>query len=145
MTLENDPLPDQVFHQLLDLMRIHRQYTRRIGEIKPRDLSVLRFLSEHERVKVSEIQQYLHRSPSTTSALVAKLEEEGCVTRTRTAADRRVVYVTLTDSGRELLEQTPLGGMPLLRRELATLSAERLAEMASVLSDIRQLMVGEAI
>lgn len=140
---ENDPLPDQVFHQLLDLMRIHRQYAHHIGEIKPRDLSVLRFLSEHEQVKVSQIQHYLHRSASTTSELVAKLEADGYVTRTRTSADRRVVYVALTPSGRDLLDRTPLGGMPLLRRELALLPPQRLNEMVSVLRDIRQLMVGE--
>ncbi len=139
----NETLSDHVFHQFLTLMRTHRQYARRIldeREIKPRDLSVLRYLSENEAVKVSHIQQYLHRSPSTTSALIAKLEEDGYVTRTRTSADRRVVYVTLTEAGRAMLNQTPLGGMPLLRRELEALSPERLAEMASVLGELQTMM-----
>ena len=143
---ESEQLSDQVFHQLLALMRVHRQYTRRIideRDIKPREISVLRFLAEQEAVKVSQVQNYIHHSPSSTSTLVANLEEAGYVTRTRSQTDRRVVYVTITADGRALLETTPLGGMPLLRRELQALTNERLAEMSGVLSEIQQLMQGE--
>lgn len=145
MMQEKEELSDQVFHQLLALMRMHRQYTRRIideRDIKPREISVLRFLSEHDVLKVSQIQNYIHNSPSTTSTLIAKLEDAGYVTRTRSQTDRRVVYVALTDDGRALLGSTPLGGMPLLRRELQALPAERLAEMSGVLTEIRSLMQG---
>ena len=142
---QEEQLSDQVFHQLLALMRMHRQYARRIideQDIKPRDLSVLRFLSEHEAVKVSQIQKYLHQSPSTASTLIANLEEAGYVTRTRSQTDRRIVFVALTPKGQSLLEKTPLGGMPLLRRELEALTPERLLEMSSVLTEIQVLMQG---
>ncbi len=143
---EQEQLSDQVFHQLLGLMRLHRQYTRQIIDeqgIKPRDLSVLRFISDHDSVKVSQVQKYIHHSPSTTSALIANLEEGGYVTRTRSQLDRRAVFVELTPSGRSLLETTPLGGMPLLHGELQALSVERLVEMSGVLSEIRSLMQSE--
>ena len=48
---------------------MQRQYARRIIDeqsIRPRDLSVLRFLSEHDAVTVSQIQEYIQHSPSTT-------------------------------------------------------------------------------
>jgi DNA-binding MarR family transcriptional regulator len=139
-------LSDEVFHQLLALMRLHRQYARRIiaaQNIKPRDISVLRFISENESVKVSQVQHYIHNSPSTASALIAGMEKAGYLSRTRSPEDRRVVLVTLTPAGRALLQTTPLGGMPLLRRELQALPQERLREMAGVLAEIHTLMLGE--
>lgn len=140
---EDEPLSETVFHQLLDLIRFHRQHRRQMIDAKGitlRELSVIGFVGEHGAVKISDIQDFIHHSPSTTSTLVAKLEEVGYVTRQRSKTDRRVVNVTLTPAGESLLEATPLSGMPLLRRNLERLSAERLTEMSSVLEEIRALM-----
>ncbi len=142
----NEQLADQVFHQFLALTRMQRQYARRIIDeqsIRPRDLSVLRFLSEHDAVTVSQIQEYIQHSPSTTSTMIADMEAAGYVTRSRSHEDRRVVFVTLTAAGRAMLAKTPLGGSPLLHRELRILSAERLAEMSSVLTELNTLMQGQ--
>lgn len=148
MNQENEPLSDQVFHQVLALTRLSRQYARLIIDehgIKPRDMSVLRYLSEHDEVTVSDVQNYIHHSPSTTSTMLSALEKDGYVTRNRSQSDNRVVLVTLTDSGRALLTKAPLGGLPLLRRELEALPAERLAEMLGVLAEIQDLMQGEVV
>lgn len=145
MTAANEPLSDQVFHQLLALLHLQRQYARKIVDeqgIKPRDLSVLRFLSENNNVTVSRVQEYIHHSPSTTSTMLAKLEKAGYVTRTRSEEDNRIVLIDITDAGRALLTSAPLGGLPLLRRELQTLPPERLEAMRGVLTEIQQLMTG---
>jgi DNA-binding MarR family transcriptional regulator len=52
----------------------------------------------------------------------------------------RVVIVELTSVGQEIAENTPLGGLPLLRRRLANLPQERLSEINDVLNEITQLM-----
>jgi len=143
---ENESISDQVFHELLSLMRVIRQYARTVIDqqgIKPRDLSVLLFISEQDIVTVSQVQHFIHHSPSTTSTLIANLEEAGFVTRTRSQSDNRVVLVSLTPPGHDLVKRLPLGGLPLLRRELQTLPAERLVEMLSVLDEIQQLMTGQ--
>jgi DNA-binding MarR family transcriptional regulator len=139
----NEPLSDQVFHQFLALLRLKRQYANQISDeqgIKPRDFSVLRFLLESGAATVSQIQTFLHNSPSTTSALIAQLEEVGYVSRTRSATDNRVVMVSLTSAGQVMAQQTPLGGLPLLRRRLATLPPERLEKINDVLVQLMRLM-----
>ena len=108
--------------------------------VTPRDLSVLRYLLESAPATVGQVQAFTHRSPSTTSTLIAQLEEKGYVTRTRSQEDNRVVIVELTPGGQEMAEQTPLGGLPLLRRRLANLPQERLREIDDVFVQIRQLM-----
>ena len=145
---KNENLSDQVFHKLLALIRETRQYARTVIDqqgIKPRDMSVLLFISEQDVVTVSQVQQFIHHSPSTTSTLIANLEEAGFVTRTRSQADNRVVLVSLTPEGHDLARKTPLGGLPLLRRELQSLPEERLIEMLSMLEEIQQLMTGQVV
>lgn len=136
-------LSDQVFHQLLDLLRNSRLYARNIISeqgITPRQLSVLRYLHDAGPATVGQIQSYTHKSPSTTSELIAELEEMGFVIRTRSTIDNRVVHVDLTTTGREKARITPLSGLPLLRRRLSTLSGDRLQEMSGMLAEFTQLM-----
>jgi len=145
--LPDEPFSDQVFHRFLALLRHKRQYARQIETeqgIKPRDFSVLRFLLESGPATVSQVQAFLHNSPSTTSTLAAQLEEAGYVTRSRSESDNRVVIVSLTPEGRRIAEQAPFGGLPLLRRRLSQLTPERLAEIDGVLVELMQLMESEA-
>jgi DNA-binding MarR family transcriptional regulator len=77
---------------------------------------------------------------STTFTLIAKLEQAGYVTRTRSEQDNRVVIVELTPAGQEAARNTPLGGIPLLRRRLSTLPQERLLAINAALVELMQLM-----
>ncbi len=146
MTPIDEPLSDQAFHHLLAINHIARQHARRLVDeqgIRPRDHSVLYYLLENHEATVGQLQQFLHNSPSTTSALIAKLEDDGFVTRTRSAEDNRVVIVALTPAGAERAQNTPLAGLPLLRRQLSALPAARQAEINDVLAEIHALMGDE--
>jgi DNA-binding MarR family transcriptional regulator len=143
MNEAQEPLSDQVFHRFLALQHDLRRHARQLIDergLTPRDLSVLRYLLESRSATVGQVQAFTHKSPSTTSGLIAQMEEKGYVTRTRSQEDNRVVIVALTPVGQEMAENTPLGGLPLLRRRLANLSQERLSEIDGVLVEIGQLM-----
>jgi DNA-binding MarR family transcriptional regulator len=142
MVTSNEDISSEAFHRLLRLMRYFRQHARQVrGQgISPRDYAVLRFLSESGSATVGEVQAYLYRSPSTTSALLSWLEEAGYVTRNRSEKDNRVVIVGLTSAGRDVVQHTPLGGVPLLRRQMEALPKERLILINDALAEILQLM-----
>ena len=72
--------------------------------------------------------------------MVAKLEDDGYVTRTRSSEDNRVVMVELTDAGREIAARTPMQGVPLLRRRLETLPEDDIHRINDALGDILLLM-----
>jgi MarR family transcriptional regulator, organic hydroperoxide resistance regulator len=135
-------LAEDAIHKFLQLHRHLRQYALQMDHhgVRPREFSVLLFLLENDAATVGQVQEYLYHSPSTTSAILAQLEEAGYVTRTRSEADNRVVIVALTEKGRTVAQQGPMGGIPLLRRRLPTLSAQRLACINQALDDIMQLM-----
>jgi DNA-binding MarR family transcriptional regulator len=143
-----EPLSDQVFHRFLALQRTLRRHARQLIDergLTPRDLSVLRYLLESESATVGQVQAFTHKSPSTTSSLISQLEGDGYVTRTRSRQDNRVVIVELTALGQQVVDNTPLGGLPLLRRRLAELPQERLTEMGDVLDEIANLMEATGI
>lgn len=142
MNQPRSPLAQAALHKFLLINRYLRQYAGQMDErgLRPRQFSVLRFLLENGPATVGAVQEYLYRSPSTASTLLSQLEESGYVTRTRSEADNRVVIVALTDLGRQVAEQTPVGGIVLLRRRLDSLSEEQLGRMDAALADIMQLM-----
>ena len=142
MSDSNEATAAETFHQFLILFRYLRQQARHINSqgIKPRQFAVLRYLSEAGSATVGEVQEHIYLSPSATSTLVARLEEAGYVTRTRSKNDNRVVIVELTPAGRDLAENTPLTGLSLLRRRLKTLPAHRLQLIDEALAEIMELM-----
>jgi DNA-binding MarR family transcriptional regulator len=129
-------------HKFLTLYRYLRKYSRRLHEqgISGRTVAALRYLLEAGPVTVGQLCDYLYISHSTTSELVARLAKEGYVTRTRSEADNRVVFVDLTPSGREIAEQTSLGGIPLLREKLKSLPPERLAAIDEAMAEMLRLL-----
>jgi DNA-binding MarR family transcriptional regulator len=135
-------LADEALHKFLSMYRYLRQYGRQmtVQGIKPRQFSVLLFLQENGSATVGEVQDYLYLSPSTTSVVVAELEEAGLVTRSRSTTDNRVVNVQLTPAGQAIAQNSPPGGIALLRRRLDTLPAARLTQMIEALNDIMSLM-----
>ncbi len=138
---EEAPFLD-VVHKFLILYRYMRKYSRQIQGhgIRGRQFSALRYLLDVGPLTIGQLRDYLYISDSTTSELVSRLEDIGYVTRTRCKRDNRVVFVDLTLSGREVAEHAPLGGIPLLREKLKTLSPERLAVIDDALDQILALM-----
>ncbi len=142
MSLPQHPLADSALHKFLLIHRHLRQLARQMDEqgMRPRQFAVLLFLLDQESATVSEIQAHLYTSPGSTSTIISQLEDAGYVTRTRSEDDNRVVNVQLTPAGKERAQQTPLGGIALLRRRLDALPEDRLKQIDEVMSDLMQLM-----
>ena len=141
----NDPdrtLSGSALHKFLLIYRHLRRYARQIGEndIHPRQISVLRFLMEHGPATVGDIQGYLYTSASTASNIIAKLEEAGYATRTRSTEDNRVVIVEVTSAGRKIANNTPMGGIGLLRARIDSLPEDRLRLIDAALTELMQVM-----
>jgi DNA-binding MarR family transcriptional regulator len=142
MGTEDTPAFLGTIHKFLTIYRYLRTYSRQMHSegLSGRKIATLRHLLETEPLTVGQIRDYLYISDSTTSELVAKLEEAGCVQRTRSEEDNRVVLVSLTPAGREFAQSAPLGGIPLLRERLKALPVERLILIDEALAEIKQLL-----
>ncbi len=132
----------ETIHRFLTLYRYLRRCSRQLQQagISGRKMAALRHLLEAGPRTVGQLGDYLYISDSSTSELIARLEDKGYVTRARSQVDNRVVIVSLTPAGREIAQQTPLGGVPLLRERLKTLPVERLARIHAAVTDIMNLL-----
>jgi DNA-binding MarR family transcriptional regulator len=79
-------------------------------------LIILRLLSELDGSTVGVLTREVHLSQATVTGIIDRLEKRGFVERRRSEADKRCVDVSLTDSGRKVLENAP----PLFQEKFMT-------------------------
>jgi MarR family transcriptional regulator, organic hydroperoxide resistance regulator len=79
-------------------------------------------------------------SPASVTAMLDHLEADGIISRSRSSTDRRVVVVTLTDSGRALLEAKRTAWRHRGATALAGVSDEHLQAAADVMRRMAGLL-----
>lgn len=67
------------------------------------EIFALLFVYRNGTVTMSEIAQYIDVPLNTATGIVGRLEKRGVVSRQRVAADKRVVTVSITTEGTELI------------------------------------------
>lgn len=67
--------------------------------------SVLNALAQKDGLSLSEIGKRVYLDKPAITGLADRLEKDGYVVRKRTARDRRVIHLWLTDKGRQLLKE----------------------------------------
>lgn len=89
-----------------------------------------------------EIVQALHVTRATVSGLMACLERDGLVKSTVDRDDRRNLIANLTAKGRTILDKAIDSNLTSMRAAFATLSADELTTLTSLLQRLRQGFVG---
>lgn len=87
---------------------------------------ILMQLFTHGEVPMATLADAIGKDPSTVTALVKKLADAGYVKTEKSAADRRVTNVSLTDSGRTLKQSFVRVSQELCRAMTGELSEEEL-------------------
>ncbi|MBE6541542.1 MAG: MarR family transcriptional regulator [Ruminococcaceae bacterium] len=103
---QNDILTDYMLHSALHFITLQEQYLRRVCEkdLSLRELHVLEAVASLEparRNTMAEVARYLHLSPASLTTSANVLVKKGYLTREYSPEDRRVIYVELTEIGRE--------------------------------------------
>src|SRR3984957_1406129 len=99
---------------------------------------VLLWASEATGVPHKEIVKALEVSRATVSGLMTSLERDGLGKSTVNRDDRRNLVATLTSRGRTIFEKAIDTNFASLRAAFATLSANELATLMSLLQRLRQ-------
>jgi DNA-binding MarR family transcriptional regulator len=123
----------RIFHVLTEQSR---KVEHEIG-LTGSQLWVVKMLYETANMKVSDLARRMYLHPATMVGLLDRLEVKGLVQRTRSEKDRRVVYVTITAQGRELVEKSPEVAQGLLSKGLELLTEKKI----KVISDGLELIV----
>ena len=87
-----------------NVVSVYRPVLEPLGLTHPQ-YHVMLALWESSPRSLGELAEELAMEPATLSPLVKRLEAQGRVARARTAADERVLAITLTEEGRALRER----------------------------------------
>ena len=115
----------------LQAARLSRLFLRHARTSLSRtEAGVLATLSAAPRT-ISELAELEGLAQPTTTLMVKRLEECGCVTRERRSADARVVVVSVTDAGRSMLEEVRGQYRAVLRRRMVEMSDEQVRALVA--------------
>jgi DNA-binding MarR family transcriptional regulator len=89
----------------------------------------MRVIHEHGPINISDIARRMYLHPTTVLRIVDKLEARGLVSRNRSKDDRRVVWLELTQDGKDLVQSTPEVVRGLLGARLEGVDLNDLAEI----------------
>jgi DNA-binding MarR family transcriptional regulator len=106
------------------------------GELSYAQFELLAELFQRGPLPIGELAAAAELSPATASQMLDHLVEEGQVERTRSEADRRVVLIKLTRSGRRRIETRKAMWRQRWERGLEGVDAEELRIARDVLARI---------
>ncbi len=118
---------------------LHSRQLSAVSHITAPQLMCLRTVIANGPMTATAISREMHVSPSTVVGILDRLEDKGLIRRERGREDRRIVFVTATDAGRELAQGAPsplqkhladaLNALPELEQATITLSLERIVAL----------------
>jgi DNA-binding MarR family transcriptional regulator len=106
-------------------------------DITPAHLRALRTLARHGTMRLSELSEHLQIAPRTATEVVDALQAGNLVRRRADPADRRAVLVEVTGRGTEVLAETRATRGTEAGRIFGRLGPADRAELARILSKLR--------
>ncbi|AIQ27386.1 MULTISPECIES: MarR family winged helix-turn-helix transcriptional regulator [Paenibacillus] len=108
-------------------------------KITSTQLMVLRKLSAHPDIGITELADLLHLGNSAASGVVDRMVKAGLITRERSQSDRRIFKLAMTDKGKEIRE---LSKQSLRRylQPLANIPAEDAGELLRLHGEIIKIL-----
>lgn len=106
-----------------------------IGLTKPQ-FFILNLLSKREKCTVSELADEMFVKPSAITTMIDRLYKSGFVLRERDEEDRRVVYVQLSEKGKEMLEHARAERRKIIERYLKQLQPDELEQFVRIIEKI---------
>lgn len=128
------------FRLIFKAVQQHSQWVETHCGVTSAQLWALWELSKTPGLKVTELAKAMSIHHSTASNMLDKLAKKGLILRERVSEDQRVVTVTLTQEGIELLNQVPTPPQGILQHALFDLPENVLKSLAKNLDVLVQEM-----
>ena len=103
---------------------------------------VLTCIKSRGPLRPVDLASMLERSPNSISMLVDRMVKAHLVRRTRDRKDRRTVFVSMTDKGKEAIEPAVPAGWEFINKLLSPLSYDEQRALASMLETIKCELAG---
>ena len=139
---------EEILVSLRRLMRaadIHSQKLVRAAGLTTPQLLVMQAIEKEGSPSTSALARHIVVSQATVTRIIDRLEQRGLVRRDKSSTDRRVINVSLTDSGRIKLEAAPEPLQSEFLRKFRKLDAWEQHMLKASLMRIAKMMDAEDI
>ncbi|MFC3745949.1 MarR family winged helix-turn-helix transcriptional regulator [Paenibacillus sp. GCM10012306] len=89
----------KIWHKILKDYKLHMD-SKLAPTLTDAQLTVLELLQERDAIKPSDLAPYLATSPAAVTMLLDRMEKHDLIARERDEADRRIVWVSITETGK---------------------------------------------
>lgn len=103
------------------------------------EFRILTILQEIKSCSMSRLSVELALTQAAITGVVDKLESQGFVGRARNNEDRRVVTISMTSRGKEMLRKALKVHTEFVERSLGSLSREELLQLSSILRKLAKV------
>ncbi|MCA9596619.1 MAG: MarR family transcriptional regulator [Myxococcales bacterium] len=128
-----DAIVEAIVYLYTESRRVTKGLAGRYGLTGPQ-LAVIKMLEPVGKLSLSELSWKIRARNSTVTGIIDRMEREGLVKRRRSAADRRVVNIVLTDAGKKLASEISVEPVQIFRRVLSELSEGDAKELSRILT-----------
>ena len=135
----------RIFDQKLQLLHRLAHSVKRADTPPNGVFAILGAISQYEQhtgqpqLHMGHLGHMLHRSMPSVTRSVSQLEHEGLVVKSASSKDRRRVYLTLTDKGRETLERACETRFSLFEDIIGRLGEQDTRHMLEVLDHLAEI------
>lgn len=133
---------DEVLQRMARLLHAEMVQSM-VGGITMSQFAVLKNLSDKSRVTVSGVAEELRVSLSAITALVDRLHKLGLVDRRRDEKDRRLVWLTLTEEGKNVILSCREARKRMIESHLRQLPEEDVDRLVQIYEKIVNLIAAE--
>jgi DNA-binding MarR family transcriptional regulator len=122
------------------VLRLSRRLRKHdLAGLTPSQLSTLAYVGANGPMRLGDLAAAERIAPSTLTRLVNALEDSGYLRRQPAPDDARAFLVTVTDSGRDVLQRIRAEGTQMLADILRTLPTDQLAALEAALPALEGL------
>jgi len=108
-------------------------------------LWAIKVISESEPIKASDLARKMFLHPATVVGIIDRLEAHGFVERKRSARDRRIVEIVLTEQGVHIIRQSPEVAQGLIVSRLEALPEKKLQNLSTTLKQLVKILEAQEI
>lgn len=114
-----------------------------ILECSKNEVMVLLYLYRNRQANMTQLAEYISAPLNTATGIIARQEKKGYVLRERSREDKRVVVISLTETGFQKMKALISQLVTLGRRVLEDLSREELALAGKMFAKLLQVLKEE--
>jgi len=131
-----DAIVETIIYLYTESRRLTKGLAKRFGLTGPQ-LTVVKMLESLGDLSLSSLSDHIKARNNTVTGIIDRMQREGLVKRERSETDRRVIFIRLTERGRQLARSIEVEPMEIFRQALESLPEDDVQQLFRILGRVQ--------